>query len=829
MRPHQGLSARWTGEIVPIEQGDYRFRVTTDSGRQGSWELFVDNEKVTSEDELLELKAERAVDLELRWMDSADIKVHYITVTAHPLTNYVLTDGINSVEAKTSDQSDLNELVNALKKADGYGSLLFTIQSNTSNGTIELNYKNELAEQHIASITADNESPIEATSEQNSGDHSVRLEWAKANKPFEVIDVSTLRTGKTITAMDILGSNDLLIPILDRELYTGITKNWEGNTKWGDIDNDGDLDLLVFSFDEMGNGESQILINEVDDNGHHHFTSSFDLPAFERVHSAEWGDWNSDGYLDLVVTGIRTNEEFKREETVELLLNREGIDFHVATPEKWEEAIDETWITLDSDPTNNILKASWGDLDLDGQLDLAITNEIDTQILIIPSNSSVFKENLPHGMNGTKLQFGHYESSDGDASFADRGLGIDPDNPFPETPERIAEGMDIAAHRSWSEQDYSTVSSEQELIFWDSYSNLFDLNRDLVSLDPHLAQLNEMMNGDINANYLTKNGLIELAPSSTELDLSYSFYRINRNLLISAPDSYLHIEEVKPSTKYVLTDGSHSIEATTSDETDLKRLVDALKQADEYGKLQFTIQSNTSNGRIELNHKNESFSVNSASITAGSESPTEASSGEKGIIETNNLSQAQRAELAKYWYVNPNQTSNQFIQSAYLDAGSSSAMDESLVALESKWEFMGGGNYNDNPLTFRYDQDYFYFLEFDDSLAGNIEANNNVVEMKQHYTANDILGRNSGTGEQQNISNLKAGDLNKDQEISKNLRELLELLLRESIDFEGPHNGQQAWSTHFWRAEAPINADEVEKHEYAMNQYMSKLKTAFNT
>ena len=44
-------------------------------------------------------------------------------------------------------------------------------------------------------------------------------------------------------------------------------------------------------------------------------------------------------------------------------------------------------------------------------------------MLFIPSGSAVFREELPHGMNGTKLQFGHYESSNGDASFADRGWG----------------------------------------------------------------------------------------------------------------------------------------------------------------------------------------------------------------------------------------------------------------------------------------------------------------------------------------------------------------------------------------------------------------------
>ena len=113
-------------------------------------------------------------------------------------------------------------------------------------------------------------------------------------------------------------------------------------------------------------------------------------------------------------------------------------------------------------------------------------------------------------------------------------------------------------------------------------------------------------------------------------------------------------------------------------------------------------------------------------------------------------------------------------------------MDESLAKLESEWEFMGGGNYNDNPLTFRYDQDYFYFLEFDDSLAGVIEANNNAVELQQHYTANDILGRNSGTGDQQLISNLKAGDLNTDQSLSEDSKRSARITTQREYRFRRP-------------------------------------------
>ena len=237
------LSARWNGQLTPSQEGNYRFRVTADGGRQDAWELFIDGEKIDGDGEQLKLRADRAVDLELRWRDPA------------------------------------------------------------VNGT--------------------------------SGDHAVKLEWSFNGDAFKTIDSDSLRTGVTVTSFDVLGSTDLLVPQLNRDLYNHETEGWESGVAWGDIDNDGDLDLLHWGFDQLGYGESQILINDVDEAGQRSFTTSFDLPAFDRIHQAEWGDWNRDGWLDLLVSGQRTGADFIPRTVVEVLQNDGGIGFDVVTPKPW--------------------------------------------------------------------------------------------------------------------------------------------------------------------------------------------------------------------------------------------------------------------------------------------------------------------------------------------------------------------------------------------------------------------------------------------------------------------------------------------------------------
>ena len=71
-----------------------------------------------------------------------------------------------------------------------------------------------------------------------------------------------------------------------------------GSVAWGDFDNDGDLDILLTG--ESASGDiSKIYRN----NGNSTFTDiNAGLPSI-YYGSVAWGDFDNDGYLDILLTG----------------------------------------------------------------------------------------------------------------------------------------------------------------------------------------------------------------------------------------------------------------------------------------------------------------------------------------------------------------------------------------------------------------------------------------------------------------------------------------------------------------------------------------------
>src|SRR5947207_2812127 len=74
----------------------------------------------------------------------------------------------------------------------------------------------------------------------------------------------------------------------------------EASAAWGDYDNDGDLDVVVCGFDAQGTARTILYRN---DGGNQFTPVDAGLPSLGRG-SLAWGDFDNDGYLDLLVIGV---------------------------------------------------------------------------------------------------------------------------------------------------------------------------------------------------------------------------------------------------------------------------------------------------------------------------------------------------------------------------------------------------------------------------------------------------------------------------------------------------------------------------------------------
>ena len=174
-------------------------------------------------------------------------------------------------------------------------------------------------------------------------------EFPENNEDDELIKLS-----KTVYNADLVENDTINIVLKNNTLSFERIDNPFINLSnsaisWGDYDRDGDMDLAI-----MGQSNTVGAVTTIYQNQNGVFV---DIDQnFTKVYDGDlsWVDLNKDGWLDLVVSGYNQNAK------TDIYLNNQGVSFEPTT---------DSWGLPSA--YNSVM--SWGDLDNDGDIDLAFS------------------------------------------------------------------------------------------------------------------------------------------------------------------------------------------------------------------------------------------------------------------------------------------------------------------------------------------------------------------------------------------------------------------------------------------------------------------------
>ena len=322
----------------------------------------------------------------------------------------------------------------------------------------------------------------------------------------ETIDISFSST-ENLVVDDANLLADINLTILNNEIsinedldaLANVPALTSSSIAWGDYDRDGDQDLAIMGY----NGDFGVL-TRLYENNNGVFELTIPEGTFTKKYLGDimWVDYNKDGYVDLVVSGLDVNDE----PSTTIYKNNEGVSFSISTelilPDLFNTTIDSGDLDNDGDidfviagfdennewkkfiyfrEQNSLVKATnyngqfdesgydfpqlkIGDLGFDGDLDIFYIGEnggfIKNNTLI--NNSDNYEQYLS-GYKGVSMElFGSYlyfmgEDNDGNYRFNRINLQSNNEDQYPPNIEGLKNG-DIAI------ADYNNDGLEDILI-----------------------------------------------------------------------------------------------------------------------------------------------------------------------------------------------------------------------------------------------------------------------------------------------------------------------------------------------------------------------------
>ncbi|OQY29536.1 MAG: hypothetical protein B6244_03260, partial [Candidatus Cloacimonetes bacterium 4572_55] len=195
-----------------------------------------------------------------------------------------------------------------------------------------------------------------------------------------------------------------------RDIYANLTGLTDSDGRWGDYDNDGDLDLLIMGRNSVSGYNTLLYRNGENDSFHEISGATIEELAYGSI---DWGNFDNDGDLDILLTGTTNGTSAG---AASYIYQNDGGSF----------------TDLLNTGIENVYggEAIWGDYDNDGDLDILLTGRDQsgsdvTKIYQHNETGDLFDDiiaNLPVMSSGSAA-WGDY-GNDGDLDIVINGVHL---------------------------------------------------------------------------------------------------------------------------------------------------------------------------------------------------------------------------------------------------------------------------------------------------------------------------------------------------------------------------------------------------------------------